>query len=302
MTSQAVCRRSVLTWAVALPLAAGLPARATAAETSMRYTMTAFTTGSEHDLYVYESSDATAFELVRGRAYRPPTGVMRDPSVFRHGDGAYYLAYTPSGSGNSIGFARSTDRVSWTHLYDYPMPVPRIEACWAPEWFVDVDGRVSVLVSLGDGCRFTPYLITATDAALRSWTAPAPLAGLVPAPLDLLAIGYIDTTLVRVEDRYYAFVKNESTKFIELAVASNPLGPYTFLGVGDWAGWGAPREGQSLVPLPEGGWRVYFDAYTEGKYFYSDSHDQFRTWTAPTELPGLSGTIRHATVFPEGSS
>ncbi|MEV6274857.1 glycoside hydrolase family 43 protein [Nocardia sp. NPDC051832] len=298
MTTRAVGRRSVLACAAALPLTAALPARAAATASSSRYTMTAFTAASEHDLYVYESADALTFELLRGPAYRPPSGVMRDPSIFRHADGAYYLAYTPSGSGHSIGFARSADRISWTHLYDYPVPVPRIEACWAPEWFVD--GDVHVIVSLGDGRRFVPYVLTAADSALRSWNAPTPMAGIEPGPLDLTSIGYIDTTVVRLDDRYYAFANNETTKYIELAVAPTLLGPYTFLGTGDWAGWGTPREGQSLIRLPDGGQRIYFDAYTTGKYFYSDSYDQFRTWTPPRELPGLSGTIRHATVFSEG--
>ncbi|MFE3255080.1 hypothetical protein [Nocardia sp. NPDC059229] len=54
-----------------------------------------------------------------------------------------------------------------------------------------------------------------------------------------------------------------------------------------------------MIELPHGGHRIYFDAYAEKRYFYSDSHDGFRTWTAPVELPGLSGTVRHVTVLPE---
>jgi hypothetical protein len=261
--------------------------------------MSAFTNGSETDLYVYESTDATTFRLLRGSAYRPPSGVMRDPSIFRNVDGDYYLAYTPSADGHAIGFARSADRVNWTHLYDFTVPMPGLEACWAPEWFVDVDGRVSIIVSLSYGRRFTPYLMTATDVSLRSWTALTPMVGLISNLFDRAQIGYIDTTVVALNGRYFAFTKNETTKYIELAVAPTPLGPYVFVATGDWAQWGTPREGQSLVRLPDGGWRIYFDAYTDNKYFYSDSYDDFRTWTAPRELPGLSGTIRHVTVLPE---
>ncbi|WP_330252636.1 glycoside hydrolase [Nocardia sp. NBC_00565] len=302
MTTPKMCRRSLLVLSANLPLSLGWASRNAAAAPSssaVRYTMTGFTNGSETDLYVYESTDATKFRLLRGPAYRPPSGIMRDPSIFRNVDDDYYLTYTASGDGHTIGFARSTDRVTWTYLYDYTIPMLGVEACWAPEWFVDVYGRVNVIVSMSNGLRFTPFLMTATDVSLRSWGAPARMAGLAPNPLDTTAIGYIDTTVVVVDGRYFAFTKNETTKYIELAVADNPLGPYVFVGIGDWAGWGAPREGQSLIQLPDGGWRIFFDAYTEGKYFYSDSRDTFRTWTTPRELPGLSGTLRHATIFSE---
>lgn len=303
MVQGGIGRRRALALAVGLPLMVGRAGRAVAdgpGNSAVRYTMTVFTNASETDLYVYESDDAINFRLLSGPAYRPPVGVMRDPSIFRHVDGDYYLTYTASGGGQVIGFARSSDLVSWKHLYDFPIPMPGVEACWAPEWFVDGDGSVSVIVSLSSGHGFTPHLLTAADASLRSWNAMIPMAGLGPNLFALNPLGYIDTTLVRHAGRYFAFTKNETTKFIELACAFNPTGPYLVVASGDWAGWGTLREGPSVVRLDDGGWRIFFDAYTEGKYFYSDSHDDFRTWTAPRELPGLSGTIRHGTVLREG--
>ncbi|MFC6010580.1 hypothetical protein [Nocardia lasii] len=43
-------------------------------------------------------------------------------------------------------------------------------------------------------------------------------------------------------------------------------------------------------------------AYTEGRYLVSDSYDGLRTWSAPIELPGLSGVVRHGTVLTEFDS
>ena len=54
-----------------------------------------------------------------------------------------------------------------------------------------------------------------------------------------------------------------------------------------------------MVQLPSGDWRIYLDAYTEGKYLYSDSTDGLRTWSPVQELPGLSGTARHFGVMAE---
>lgn len=51
---------------------------------SAPYVFTAFTSVSESNLYVYTSSDATNFALLKGPAYTPPTGLIRDPSVILH--------------------------------------------------------------------------------------------------------------------------------------------------------------------------------------------------------------------------
>ncbi|WP_234360259.1 hypothetical protein [Streptomyces sp. DSM 15324] len=87
-----------------------------------RYTMTAFTNSSESNLYVYDSPDATAFTLRKGPAYTPPSGLIRDPSVFQHTDGFYYLTYTTNWTGNTIGFAHSTDPPSFTEDRDVGGP------------------------------------------------------------------------------------------------------------------------------------------------------------------------------------
>ncbi|MCP2164053.1 glycoside hydrolase family 43 protein [Goodfellowiella coeruleoviolacea] len=267
-------------------------AAAPPAGSTSRYTMTAFTNSSESNMYVYEAPDATGFRLRRGPAYTPPSGLIRDPSIIRHTDGYYYIVYTTNWTGNTIGFARSSDRLSWTFLRNHTIPLSGVANTWAPEWFVDTDGSVNVIVSLSTtGSDFKPYKLTATNAALSAWTAPTVLSGIGP--------NYIDTFIVKVNGTYHAFTKQETTKYIEYATAASLTGPYTFQRTGDWAGWGGPREGQSLVRLDNGGWRIYFDGYTVGKYFFSDSVDGFRTWTPPAELPALSGFARHFTVLKE---
>ena len=259
-----------------------------------RYTMTAFTNRSESNMYVYDSPDATGFTLRKGPAYTPPSGLIRDPSIFKHTDGFYYLTYTTNWTGNTIGFARSTDRVNWTFLYNHTIPVSGLTRTWAPEWFTDTDGSVNVIVSLtsaSTATHFTGYKITATNSALTAWSTPTQLAGIGP--------NHIDTFVVKVGPTYHAFTKNETTKYIEYATASSLTGPYTFKRTGNWAGFGDWVEGPALVRLDNGGWRIYYDGYRAGKYWYSDSYDNFATWSTPTEVPGLSGLIRHATVLKE---
>ena len=283
-----------------------------------RYTMVAFSNASDRDMDVFESADGTGFQLVKPSAYRPPSGLVRDPSIFRNTDGIYYLTYTTGGT--SIGFARSSDRITWTPLANYSLPFccafmpgtgdgtgsasppgfsgsagfsdgpslsPFVTKAWAPEWFVD-GGRVNVIVSMSTGGGFVPYLMTALEPSLRLWSLPVPLAG--------IGADHIDTTVVKVGSTYHAFTKNETKKVIEHAVAPSATGPYSFVPPGNW---GTLVEGPALAQLPDGTWRLYLDAYTEGKYLYSDSTDGLSTWSDAQELPGLSGTVRHIGVMRE---
>ncbi|WP_405015928.1 glycoside hydrolase family 43 protein [Kitasatospora sp. NBC_00070] len=282
--------------ALALAVLPAGPAEAAAPPvgSATRYTMTAFTNSSESNMYVYDSPDATGYRLVKSSAYTPPSGLIRDPSIIRHTDGRYYLTYTTNWSGNTIGFATSTDRVNWTFLGNHTIPLAGLQRTWAPEWHVDTDGSVNVIVSLStsaSGADFLPYRLTATDSALTSWSSPTPLAGITG--------NHIDTFVVRTGSTYHAITKNETTKYLEHATATSLGGPYTFTGTDNWAGWGNWVEGPALVQLDNGGWRIYYDGYSAHKYYYSDSYDGLNTWTAPTELPGLSGFARHFTVLKE---
>ncbi|MBY6410327.1 arabinofuranosidase [Rhodococcus sp. BP-252] len=284
-----------------------------------RYTMVAFSNTNDRDMDVYESGDGTQFAPVQLGAFRPQAGLVRDPSIFRHTDGSYYLTYT-TGSGATIGFARSVDRVSWTPMGNYPVPFccaflpgtgdgtgsaslpgftgsagssdgpslsPFTTKAWAPEWFVD-GSSVNVIVSLSTGGGFVPYLMTALNPSLTAWSFPVPLAG--------IGADHIDTTVVEVGNTYHAFTKNETTKVVEHAVSPSLAGPYTFVPPGNW---GSFVEGPAVVQLPNGAWRIYLDKYTENRYLYSDSSDGMRTWSPVNELPGLSGTVRHVGVLRE---
>lgn len=290
-----------------------------AAPPGWRYTMVAFSNTSDRDMDVFESGDGTTFQPVQPSAYRPPTGLVRDPSIFRNADGLYYITYT-TGDGASIGFARSGDRINWTPVGNYPVPFccallpgtgdgtgsasppgssgsagskdgpslsPFTTKAWAPEWFVDGD-RVHVILSMSTGGGFVPYLMTALDPSFRLWSPPVPLAG--------IGADHIDTTVVKVGSTYHAFTKNEATKVIEHAVAPAVAGPYSFVPPGNW---GSLVEGPAVVQMPNGAWRIYLDAYTEGKYLFSDSADGLRTWTPVQEVPGISGTVRHFGVMRE---
>lgn len=264
---------------------------------SATYTMTAFTNQSESNMYVYESDNGTHFGLIKGPAFTPPAGLIRDPSVIHHSDGKYWVTYTTNWSANSIGFAYSEDRENWTFSHNHTIPVANLTESWAPEWFIDDDGSIHILVSLrtsADGHNFTPSIISSNSNDFKSWSYPVAMQGLSP--------NYIDTFVVKINDKYHAITKNETSKYLEYATADYLEGPWQFAGTDDWAGWSNWVEGPSLVQLDNGHWRIFFDCYgcNPQKYYYSDSDDQLQTWSTKQELPGgLSGFVRHLTILKE---
>lgn len=265
--------------------------------TATRYVFTAFTNSSQSNMFVYTSSDATTFSTLKATAYTPPSGLVRDPSVLRAANGYYYVAYTNNWTGTSFGIARSKDLLNWSFVTTVEVGVAGTQETWAPEWFVDpADGSISIIVSLSSqplsaDTGFAPYRLRATDATLTSFGTATPLTGIGP--------NYIDTFVVRDGSTYYAFTKNETTKYIEVWTASSLGGRWTLTRSGNWAGWGTTLEGPTLTRLPSGAWRIFMDNYSSpGRYYTSDSTDLV-SWTAKAELSGLSGVVRHGTVLRE---
>jgi MYXO-CTERM domain-containing protein len=261
-----------------------------------RYVFSTFKgdSAANEKLSIYTSSDGLNFTLLSNTGYSGPTGVLRDPSLMKHSDGQYYVAYTLQSwdtSSTSFGIAKSTDLTHWAFLVEVPAQVNGAKHTWAPEWFKDIDGSIHLIVSVDSPeWDFKPYLYTASNDTLTQWTAPKAL-GFGP--------NYIDTFIVTVGSKYHAFCKNETTKYIEHATATSLLGPWTFVGTNDWAGWGSGKEGIALFPLDNGDWRMFLDCYGGCGYLYATSSDLTK-WSSTATVPGgLSGTVRHGTVLRE---
>ena len=258
------------------------------------YVMSAFNATSENALSIFSSYDGATFTSTASEAYKPATGLLRDPSIMQAADGTYYVTYTTGWGGTTFGVAKSRDLRHWDHVTDVDVGLPGVTNVWAPEWFKDSDGSVSIVVSLsmsGKDGPFAAYLLKATDIATGKFSAPVAMAG--------LGNNHIDTFPVKDGDTYYVFTKNETTKTIELASSKSFAGPWTIEKTGDWAGWGDWIEGPAVVRLPNNGWRIYFDDYRSKTYWYSDSYDGFKTWSKKQELGGVSGAVRHFTVLPQ---
>jgi hypothetical protein len=102
---------------------------------------------------------------------------------------------------------------------------------------------------------------------------------------------------LKVGSTYHAFAKNETTRYCEHATATNLTGPWTFVGTGNWAGWGSGMEGPAVVQLDDGTWRIYMDGQGSTPFVTATSPD-LDTWSSWIALPnGLGDVVRHGTVI-----
>ncbi|MGA7121888.1 MAG: hypothetical protein WBY94_17400 [Polyangiaceae bacterium] len=266
----------------------------------VRYVFSTFGTRSNtanaSKLLIYTSTDGLNFTLFSATGgYAGPTGTLRDPSIMKFSDGRYYITFTtPPDAGccgpeASFSIASSPDLATWTTLTTINSGLTGTTNTWAPEWFKDTDGSIHILVNIDTtASAFQTYDFKATDSTLKSFSGPTPIG---------ITGGYIDTFVLVVGGVYHAFSKNTAENEIEHATASALLGPWTFVGKADWAGWGAHKEAPAVFQLPNGTWRIFMDGGSQGGESYSDSTDGFMTWTPVKSLPTISALVSHGTVI-----
>jgi hypothetical protein len=247
---------------------------------------------ADEKLWVYTSTDAVNYNLFSNTGFGGSTGVLRDPSIMKHTDGKYYIAFTIQSwttSSTAFGIASSTDLINWTNVATVNAGVSGTYYTWAPEWFID-GSTVNIIVSLGpQGSNFKPYIFTAQNSSLTSWSSAVDMG---------IGTNHIDTFPVKSGSTYHVFCKNESTKYIEHATASSLTGPWTWVGTGNWANWGSGIEGPALVQMDSGTWRIYVDGYSGGKGILTATSSDLNSWSSLSAIGVTpSGIIRHGTVL-----
>jgi len=283
----------------------------------------------QKSLYISQSTDGINF---RNRPVNhfpnPATLGVRDPSIYY--DSAvdkFFIAHTnaddPADECTDFVILESTDLINWDHVAFVDCSSVAngvLNYSWAPEWFVDpADGKVYILISitpdgnaLPGGTPFGGYYLEALNpGTYTSWS--------LPTLLDTPDIqnpdagggfsGGIDWIMEVIGGTYYLYYKDEgdaTNKYIYYATSTGitgtfttQVGPYaTPAGPEDWAGWGDNYEGQYLLQLPNGDWRMYMDEIGIN-YYYSDSADTFATWTAIAPLTDNAafGQRQHGSVI-----
>ncbi|MFI5913062.1 family 43 glycosylhydrolase [Dactylosporangium sp. NPDC051541] len=263
-------------------------AQPASAATALVYATFKGDAAADEELWLYQSTNGgTSYGVLADTNFRGPTGVLRDPSILKY-NGRYFIAYTvQSWTTNSTYFniASSTNLTTWTNIASVQSGIASTKYTWAPEFYVEgssVKLIVSVAASTCSSC-FRPYVYTAQNAALTSWSGPAQMWG--------LGTNHIDTFVVKSGSTWHAFTKNETTKYIEHWTTTAHL-------TEGWVNrgnlWTSGYEGPSLVKLDDGRWRIYVDKYTNGGIWTATSSD-LNSWT------GLSAVTcagcRHGTAI-----
>lgn len=264
-------------------------------------------------LWAAVSEDGTTFRTV-GRLLTNAT-ITRDTSILPPSlapDDRWHLA---CGNSNLYSTApnQTVDLYSGSTLFGID-PAPLSLNCsaakdsgtvnwvWAPEWFVNSDGTVWLIVSastwptvgtlLANGA-FTTWAFPATNSALTTFGAPTKINFGTPSGL-----GFIDTYVVKVGATYYAFTK--AGNIVMHTASSFPGGPWTLVHSGTQTTPGATQigEGPNLCNMGGGTWRMYYDQWDEsGVWKYTESSDTFATFSSPTNVVNPGFRMRHGHVI-----
>lgn len=156
-----------------IPQGSGLQAGAAAAQAASKsgqvVLMPALTAGAANTLSVLSSQDGANFVSLASETWSPPSGRLTDPTLARHADGRYVLAYA-SGAPGTIGLATSQDLRRWEFQREIKLGAGQARA---PAWLRGADGRLHMILTLptangGQGA----YFVTPDDK-LTGWGAPA---------------------------------------------------------------------------------------------------------------------------------
>ncbi len=264
-----------------------LPQPASAA-TTLIYATFKGDAAADEELWIYQSTNGgTSYSTLTDTNFHGPTGVLRDPSILKR-NGVYYVAYTVQSwttASTYFTIASSTNLTTWTNIASIPAGISGANYTWAPEFYVE-GSSVKLITSVAStSCSFCfrPYVYTAQNTALTSWSGPAQMWG--------LGTNHIDTFVVKSGSTWHAFTKNETTKYIEHWTTTANL-------TEGWVNKGnlfaSGYEGPSLVQLDNGSWRMYVDHYSAGDGLYTATSSDLNTWTSLSKVT-CSG-CRHGTA------
>jgi hypothetical protein len=238
---------------------------------------------ADEKLWIYTSSNATSFSLLSNTGFGGPTGVLRDPSIMKHSDGKYYVAFTVQSwttASTYFAIASSTNLINWTNVTTVNSGIANTKFTWAPEWYIE-GSTVKIIANIGTtaGGDFKPYIYTAQNSALTSWSGPTAMG---------IGANHIDAMVVKSGSTYHVFMKDENSKFIQHATASSLTGPWSSPTNLFTSGYEAPDVAQ----MDDGTWRIYIDKYTAGGIWTATSTN-LSSWSGLS----LVGAYRHGTVL-----
>lgn len=267
-----------------------------------------FKGNGEDGLHLAYSRDGLSFTALNNDVsfLKPGVGesrLMRDPCIIRTSDGTFHMVWTAGWTERGIGYAYSSDLISWSEQkYIRVMDrEPAARNCWAPEivfdkkekqflifWATTIPGRFPETETTGDNSyNHRIYCTTTKDFESFSETRLFYDRG----------FNVIDATIVSDNRKFVMFVKDETRtppqKNIRVTTSTSLYGPYSEPSPPITGKYWA--EGPTVVRFGKW-WYLYFDKYTEKKMGALRSED-LETWEDISDKISFPAGSRHGTVF-----
>lgn len=243
------------------------------------------------------------------------------PDICRGHDGRYYISGNTSDSSPDINIWVSDDLITWTKHTTYtpdlkstPDYSNALQRIGAPKLFYDQSTSQYMMT------WHTPHLQGTRDDAERYWASQRTLYVLSkdlkkfsdhPARLFSWDMGTIDVIIRKVDNNYYAILKDETYptlywvtgKTIRISKAPSLLGPYSEPSAPISPNF---REAPALIPSPDGkNWYLYYEQYPgvsyglsisdnlNGPWFQASGYTFFSTW----DKYSLPEKVRHGCMI-----
>ena len=283
-----------------------------------------------NNLNIFTSSDTATWGLLNAQTSYC-TGCVRDPSIKKFGS-TYQLVHTcEDATGDLHRWCRSssTDLQSWVTLQGVDTSALSSSLhIYAPEWVANTDGTPYIdgggcphvtMTATNGSTTYASYESHPTDCSdfTQPWSTPVLLSvtGEDHPQIDtfMVCVGIGGGNCTGFGDTFFLWYERlvlNTTEYTQYASASTLTGTFTRISNGgDWANFGAPtQEGPALIRLFNGTsyfWRLFFDRVpdppgdlTNGQINYSDSSDNWATWTSPNPITSAPLQAKHGTVIP----
>lgn len=244
------------------------------------------------------------------------------PDIIKGHDGRYYLMGNTSDSSPDINVWVSDDLITWKHYSTftpklektpgYENALPRIGA---PKVFYDETSEIYIIT------WHTPHKWGTDEDPERYWASQRTLFvtsrdmktfSEVPQRLFKWDMGTIDVIIRRIDNVYYAIIKDEAYptlewvtgKTIRIASSDNLFGPYSYPSSPISPNF---REAPMLIPSPDSKvWYLYYEQYPgvsyglsvsrniNGPWYQVSGYTFYRDW----DKYSLPKSVRHGCMLP----
>ena len=260
------------------------------------------------DLILAYSKDGINFKQIN-RFVPPTTNTIRDPSIILHKNGWWYVCHTntPYGSGfvsEKFNIIKSRDLITWQQVAR--IGFDNVQN-WAPEFFVDDDGSVHIIGSINLDGTFQPYIFSALDEDLATWSSGQKIQGAFNSATTSSSNTWIDGCMFKVSAEYYFIIKDETDnhKWLSIFKSTSLKSGFNTIVKDGSQSWGAISqkvEAPCVVKI-DNGYRIYADGLPTyqgglGQFLmYQDFDANFNPITSDITKITSDTPMRHGTVI-----